>query len=65
MMAAMSESHSHERRFHGDAERLRTDDRIARLEVVAGLPRPEHVRLTCTDFYRLTVCLFGPPEAAG
>ena len=46
-MATMDEPHTHERRFHGEPDRLRSADRIARLEVprvvalcLDGLSRP-------------------------
>jgi ubiquinone/menaquinone biosynthesis C-methylase UbiE len=47
MMAGMDDPHTHERRFRGEPDRLRSDDRIARLEVprvvalcLDGLTRP-------------------------
>lgn len=47
MIAEMAGSHAHERRFHGEPTRLRSDERLARLEVprvvalcLEGLTRP-------------------------
>jgi ubiquinone/menaquinone biosynthesis C-methylase UbiE len=47
MIAEMNDSHDHDRRFHGDPARLRSDERLARLEVprvvalcLEGLTRP-------------------------